>query len=199
MKTTFFCVLGFIGLLATGCGTVSVRQMYDGPQKPAAETATLIVPFTVDLLEYDGHKLDPGSLFSAVKETRLTLEPGQHTLLARYSNPYEEPPRADRPAGKTSPELFTLQAEAGQTYRFDVRLPGDQGLDGKTLDNAALQILDVTDAAAPPAAVAQAELPPPEEKKKQKNSPALKNLKKNWFDASEEEQQQFLKWTEDNR
>jgi uncharacterized protein YccT (UPF0319 family) len=200
MNKGIFFALGFIALLAAGCSSTSVHQMYEGPKRPTSETATLIVPFTIDLLELDGEKFESSPLLSSAKETRLELLPGEHVVVARYSSPYEEPQRAERPAWKTSPQQFTFNAEAGKIYRFDVDLPGTRGADGTTIRDATIQIvMDASDRSVPPTAVAQAQVPPPEPKKKSKDSQALKNLKKAWFDATEEEQEQFLKWTEDNR
>ena len=81
-----------------------------------------------------------------------------------------------------------------------MRLPGARGVDGTTLQDTVMEILDVTDTAARPTPVAQPQPPPAAEPaQKQKDSPALKNLKKAWFDTSEEEQEAFLEWTEDDR
>ena len=207
-----FIAMGLLGCAVSGCGTVAVRQMYDGPAQTGAETAALIVPFTVDLLEFDGKKYKSDPLLSAVKETRLVMLPGHHEIRARYSSPYEEPSRAERPVWKTSPQVFSLDAAAGKTYRFDVRLPGGKGPDVQELESTLIWIAEESPAAAPAvvsmpepprtnaeaqAVSSAAELPAPKPNKR--DSAELKNLKIEWIKASEDDRSAFLKWAEDNR
>jgi Uncharacterized protein conserved in bacteria (DUF2057) len=64
----------------TGCRSVTTLILYNGPDVPAAQLTTLVVPWCITLRTIDGLPA-PSTL---ANEMRLILGPGPHTMEARY-------------------------------------------------------------------------------------------------------------------
>jgi uncharacterized protein YccT (UPF0319 family) len=69
-----------IVLCMAGCRSVTTLNLYNGPDVPAAELTTLVVPWCINLRTIDGVPA-PSTL---ANEMRLILGPGAHTMEARY-------------------------------------------------------------------------------------------------------------------
>ncbi len=76
------CLLasGAFVLGMTGCRSVTTLNLYNGPDVPAAQLTTLVVPWCINLRTIDGLPA-PSTL---ANEMRLILGPGAHTMEARY-------------------------------------------------------------------------------------------------------------------
>jgi len=95
----------------TGCQSTRIVRMYNGPDVPADQLATLVAPWCISLRSVDGVPA-PSTL---ADELRLLLKPGVHTVEARYVVLY--------PTGKSDTEkivsdyiTLTFTGEAGKIY-----------------------------------------------------------------------------------
>ena len=95
----------------TGCQSVTTLRMYNGPDLPGDQLATVVVPWCISLRTVDGSSA-PSTL---ANEMRLMLKPGIHTLEARYVVFYPiNPSTSEKITSDYIP--LTFAAEAGKTY-----------------------------------------------------------------------------------
>ena len=117
MKNKFNAVTRFLPaalatlFLMTGCHTTTKLQLYTGPDVPADQLTTLVVPWCISLRTVDGAPA-PSTM---ADEMRLVLGPGPHTLEARYVVIY---PTRDSESEKIVSDyvLLRFNGEAGKTY-----------------------------------------------------------------------------------
>ena len=98
-------------LCMTSCRSVTTLNLYNGPDVPAAQLTTLIVPWCINLRAIDGLPA-PSTL---ANEMRLILGPGAHTMEARYVVLY---PTQGSDTEKIASDYVRIKfnSKAGATY-----------------------------------------------------------------------------------
>ncbi len=111
-------------LVAAGCATTtSTRKLYEGPDRPDTEIASVMVPYTIEIKDING--TDPSNLLTVrnTKEQRLTLLPGSYVFGVRFSSPFEF--GVERTGLTTLRSEHRADLEAGHVYRFMSRVRGN--------------------------------------------------------------------------
>ena len=192
-------------LLAAGCSTTSpVQKLYEGPERPGAEVASVVVPYTISIKDINGAELPTSITLRSSKEQRLVLLPGAYLFGLRFSSPYEF--GTDRP-GVSTPRLERKAVlEAGHTYQFMSRVTGDASSPDVEVwieDNGTKTHVDEIPAmpvpkpmkiepAAAPKEQSAAPAAPAEEAKQPQDS-SVDELKRSWQSATPDERAEFLK------
>ena len=77
-------------LVAASCATTSsTHKLYEGADRPDADVASVIVPYTIELYDINGTSWSGTMSARAAKEQRLALLPGSYLFGFRFSSPYE--------------------------------------------------------------------------------------------------------------
>lgn len=185
-----------LGLFASGCATSSpVQKVYDGPVRPDAELASVIVPYTIEISDINGTPWSSPMGARSSKEQRLVFLPGPHHFGFRFSSPYEF--GLER-SGVTTPHMeYNAMLEPGHTYRFATRVKGDDSSAEvdvwieDTVTQARAAAAPSTPQANPEPKAATAEQPAADAVLPQTSS--LEDLKTLWRQASPDERAEFLK------
>jgi len=183
-------------LFAVGCATTpSVQKLYEGPDRPDAELATVIIPYTIEIHDINGTPFSSATKLRSAKEQRATLLPGSYLFGFKFSSPYEF---GSERAGVTTPRMERSAAlEAGHTYRFLSRVKGDDA--GAAVDvwiedaGAKVRRDEAQPTPAPKPAVIMPAAPPPAGKTEKPVGSSLDDLKRSWQSASPDERAEFLK------
>lgn len=122
---TAACVAAAVVVLA-GCATPSAHKLYDGPERPAAEVASVMVPWQVQVRSVNGQKT-PLSLYTgSAGESNLRVLPGAQDWQVLYSDPFadeREDHRNPYRVDKSGVETLRFQADAGHVYRIRFETP----------------------------------------------------------------------------
>jgi len=107
-----------IVIWVAGCQSVTTIRMYNGPDVPSDQLATLVVPWCIGLRTVDGSPA-PSTLQN---ELRIVLKPGAHRLEARYVVIYPTiGSNSEKITSDYVPLAFT--AEPGKTYTIGSKDP----------------------------------------------------------------------------
>ena len=110
--------------LASGCASTGLLKAYPGPERPADQLATIVLPASVEVRSINGAKQPniTGTLLKPVYT--ITTLPGPQDWTIRYNAPLAGGYYEERNAVTESPwRPFLFQAEAGGVYHLNVETP----------------------------------------------------------------------------
>lgn len=115
-------ILSIFLVLLSSCASASKPiRAYAGAERPAAEIARFQVPSALEILAFDGKKLEtpyvPGSQYE------LEVLPGEHVLKVVYAELWGDPTSSEHVTSDAF--LFKLSVSAGRTYKFKHNGPED--------------------------------------------------------------------------
>lgn len=84
LLTTGVCAM--IVLLSTGCAQQGTIKLYDGPSLPPELTANLSLPLELEPQQLDGNVIHQGLYRFRTGPMQLSLSKGKHLLIVRYDN-----------------------------------------------------------------------------------------------------------------
>ncbi len=135
-KLLSLLLLSLLTTLVAGCASTGLLKAYSGPEQPAAQIATVILPASVEVESINGTQ-QPNVTRALLKPVySITLLPGAQDWRVRYYAPladgYEERQREVTESPWTS---IQFTAEASQTYHLHVEtpraIPGQHGAQDK--------------------------------------------------------------------
>ena len=109
---TGILLTAFVAMTLSACGGVSVHQAYEGPHRPAAEVATLVIPEAFNILFVDRKKYGP-ALYSG--DTNIAVLPGKHQIIIKYKDFWDVGSGSERV--ESDPISITINVVAGHKYQ----------------------------------------------------------------------------------
>ncbi len=195
-STVQTALTAFALFVAVGCATTTpVQKLYDGPDRPAAEVASVIAPYTINIKDINGTEQASPARLRSSKEQRLELLPGSYVFGFTFSSPYEFGPER---SGISTPRMVSSASlEAGHTYRFMSRVKGNDASAEVDvwIEDAGTQtrVDEAVRIPAPKPVATEPAAPLPAVESKKSDGSALDNLKKSWQSATPDERADFLK------
>lgn len=110
-----------LSALLAGCATQPPSQTWEGPARPAVETALLEVPEQVQVMAIDGREPPPSFLRSRVA---LALLPGEHVFSLRYVQLFQISSE-EHEVVRSRQAALRFSAVAGGRYRLEAPLQRD--------------------------------------------------------------------------
>jgi hypothetical protein len=202
--------LAAVGLIS-GCASTGFLKAYPGPERPADQLATIVLPASIEVRNINGAK-QPGITSTLLKPVYIIATlPGPQDWSIRYYAPLAGGYDDQRNEVTESPWIqFPFKAEAGGVYHLNVETPREKpGLRNEkdkvrfSIVAGAKAVNVVRPSATPPepASVSRAApvQPPPAlvpkvEAPQTLESAALMQLKKWWGVAGPDEQRAFRDW-----
>jgi uncharacterized protein YccT (UPF0319 family) len=193
MRTQLLVPALAVVLLLSGCATPSTQNLYSGPERPADEVASVVVPWQIQVRSVNGQKV-PLSLFSgSQKESTVRVLPGAQEWSVRYYDPFADDRRDRDPyVDQTGVVPLRFTAEAGRAYRLKFETPKED----PALRDAKQQVRflvaesdsDVSQPGVEPDGAQRAPEPVAIEQA------ALDQLKSWWRVAGPAERREFMEW-----
>lgn len=106
--------------LLAGCAHPPLK-LYEGPDRPATELATLTVPEEVEVISVNGKDVEGARGLMRKGDAVLQLAPGRYEVLAFYREIWQTGDAHD--TLKSDPALFDVDAAAGGQYRIGYDAP----------------------------------------------------------------------------
>ncbi len=112
-----------LACLLSACARQSQVQLYPGAELPASQVLTVQVPTELEITDLNGREVPSvNSLFSGDKRI-LKLEPGEYRINAFFKNVYDIGGGISTEVVRTSSAIFTVDGEAGETWRLGYSAP----------------------------------------------------------------------------
>jgi hypothetical protein len=121
LQRNFRAALLVAAALCAACTTSHVR-LYEGPGRPAAQTATISMPEQLEVAGVNGVEIEGASGLLTKGDRTLEVVPGRYEVLAYYREVWER--GDDHDVLRSDPALFVVDAGAGGRYRLEYARPG---------------------------------------------------------------------------
>lgn len=112
--------IGLFAIMLAGCAAQGPAKLYEGPLKPAAETAMIRLPEQVQVMAMDGQE-QTGSLLQ--RDQLLAVLPGEHVFSLRYVELFQINSE-DHEVVRSRQSALRFTAEAGREYRIEMDKQG---------------------------------------------------------------------------
>jgi uncharacterized protein YccT (UPF0319 family) len=109
---TGILLIVFVVITLSACGGMRVHQAYDGPPRPEAEVATLVIPEAFNILFIDRKKYG-SALYSG--NTNIAVLPGDHQFIIKYKDFWDLGSGSERI--ESDPISITMDVVAGHKYQ----------------------------------------------------------------------------------
>lgn len=197
--------------LITGCSSGMSRvQTWEGSIDNAGQVAVISAPGAINVREVNGRPMTTFLVDDLAVEYELI--PGENRVVFNYKTIWSKAERVEDGESKvhiveTPRQTLTLNAEPGETYRFDFEKPGTRQQAEALAQNFSATLVDSSGQAVATSSpwaeadsrkvVTRTPVPDSGQTRAPADGPAvttLEQLKALWGDASEEEKREFLRW-----
>lgn len=209
LRVGFLALAGFA--VITGCSSgISRVQTWEGTVENADQVAVLSAPGAINVKEVNGKAMTSFMIDDLSLDYELL--PGENQVVFTYKTIWSKAERVDDGESKvhvveTPRQTITIDAQPGETYRFDIEKPGNRreaeaaakDFSVILMDSAGQSVATSSPWVASDSGNRVARAPVPESRNEAPSSitetqDTLGQLKSLWGDATEEEKREFLRW-----